>query len=622
MVEQQIQLLSQETIDKIAAGEVIERPASIIKELVENSIDANATAITVEIKDGGISLLRVSDNGSGILHDEIPRAFMRHCTSKIKSASDLSQLHSLGFRGEALSSIAAVASVELMTKAASEIIGTRYVIEGGKELSYEEVGLPGGTTFVVRQLFFNTPARKKFLKSASTEGSYIFDLIERFAISHPHIAFRLIVNGTEKLSTSGNGKQIDAIYQVYGREIAKKLLPIHVENEYFVLKGWIGEPSITRGNRGLESFFVQTRYIKSKLLSQAVEEGYRGFLMQHQYPFCALSFQFDGQDVDVNVHPTKQEVRFENETQIYQIIVSEIQKVLTHREDIAEVTLVKPDIKEQTKEQATEKTTSYEPFEKTRLEKFKKILQNEIQKDSPYQKRYEEYYEKNKEKKSLTLEKQKDSKLVNKTSVKVEQLSFLTEEAKKRHRYIGQLFQTYWMIEYDEKLYVIDQHAAHEKVLYERFLKELKDKEMISQKICPPLIVTLSPKEIDLLEQKTELFESIGFEFASFGGKEYVINAVPGNLYQLDCKELFFELLKESEHIEDAKLSSVVLDKVAQVSCKAAVKGNHFMSEAEANKLIEELLSLEQPYHCPHGRPTMISLSQYEVEKLFKRIVS
>lgn len=639
-----INVLSQETIDKIAAGEVVERPASVAKELIENSIDAGATAISVEIKGGGIEYLRITDNGVGIEKDQIPVAFLRHSTSKIKDAEDLNNVHSLGFRGEALSSISAVSKVELITKTKDNLLGASYIIEGAKEVSLSDVGAPDGTTFIIRQLFYNTPARKKFLKAESTEGSYVFDVVEHLALSHPEISFKLIINGKEKLMTSGNGSLSDTIYQIYGRQIAANILDISYEDELFSITGYIGLSVIARGNRAFEHFFVNDRYIKSNNLSRACEEGYYGFLMGHQYPFFVLNIDCIDGAVDVNVHPTKQEVRFENESKVCEILTKAINSRLRRREDVVEAKVeeekprfnntfntIIPEPIEKTSsvnksfsvEKATPLDTSSdeliadyksessseqeikpvklpEPFEKNRLEAIKASITSQIRKDTPYEKKFAEK---------------------NSGGEKYEQISFLTREAVKEHKIIGQVFDTYWIIEYDKNMYIIDQHAAHEKVLFEKTMARLKNKEMTSQMVSPPVIISLSQQDILLYERYHEAFESLGYRVESFGGNELAITAVPGNLFSLDPKQFFLEALADCQSYKASDSFDIIVERVASMSCKAAVKGNNKLSLPEIKTLINDLLELDNPYHCPHGRPTMISFSEYELAKKFKRIV-
>ena len=598
-----IALLTQDTIDKIAAGEVVERPSSVVKELVENAIDAKATAITIEIKDGGISFIRISDNGCGIEKSEVPLAFLRHSTSKIRSVEDLMCVSSLGFRGEALSSIAAVSRVELITKTPESLTGVRYQIEGSKEVAFEEIGAPDGTTFLIKDLFYNTPARKKFLKSAQTEGSYIADMVEKLALSHPDISFKFIQNNQTKLHTSGNGNVKDLIYHVFGREISSEVLPVQMENEIFSVSGYIGKPVITRGNRNYEIYFINGRYIKSQLLSKAMEEAYKSFLMQHQYPFCVLYFEFKGESLDVNVHPTKMELRIDRNTEVYQLLCDGIYEVLSHKEMIPEV----PVVEEQKVQIVREyKENIPEPFEERRLNQ----IRASIQKDSPYEVKYPE---RRVEHMSRVAE-----------NITLESLSseFLTKDAKKKHRIIGQLFKTYWLVEFEDKLFIVDQHAAHEKVLYERTIATLKEKEYTSQTISPPMILSLDANEILMLEKYKDQIERMGYEVESFGGKEYMISAVPANLFHIDIKDLFIEMLDDFSNLSGRETPELILEKVASMSCKAAVKGNQTLSFSEFDALVEELLTLDNPYNCPHGRPTIISMTKYEIEKKFKRVVS
>lgn len=633
MVRNKIAVLEKSTIDKIAAGEVVERPSSVVKELVENAIDAGASAITVEIKDGGKSYIRITDNGCGIPEDELSVAFMRHSTSKLRDASELADIHTLGFRGEALSSISAVSRVEMITKPADTLMGVRYVIEGSKEVSLDKIGAPDGTTIMVYQLFFNTPARKKFLKTDTTETSYISELMERLALSHPDISFCFISNKKEKIHTSGNGNLMDTIYQIYGRQIASNLLTVEKETDLLKVSGFIGNSNVARGNRSLENFYINGRYIKSPLLSKSVEEGYVGYLMQHQYPFCVLMITTKEASVDVNVHPTKQEVRFDDEMAIADIFKSLIFERLHQREDIAEVTLdenvqaaplrkttendaTDPGSESMTCEPESKKEETIievapEPFEKSRLEKMRQKITAQIHADTPYERKYQEYYQ----------EKEKEQDQSREEKVTYEQTSFLSEQARAKHRIIGQVFDTYWLIEHDNKLYIIDQHAAHEKVLFERMMKQLQDKEMTTQYVSPPIIVSLTRAEQDILKRYEEVFSELGYVISSFGGNEFAIEGVPGNLFSFDVKEFFMELLASCGELKGNDGHDMIVEKVASMSCKAAVKGNNRLSYPEIEELLDELLSLENPYHCPHGRPTIIAMTKYELEKKFKRIV-
>ena len=640
-----IALLSQETIDKIAAGEVVERPSSVVKELVENAMDAGASAITVEIKDGGISLIRITDNGCGIPKEEVPLAFLRHSTSKIRSAEDLMCIHSLGFRGEALSSIAAVSRVEMITKTADALTGTRYVIEGSKEITNEEIGAPDGTTFLVRDLFYNTPARRKFLKTAQTEGTYISDMLEKLALSHPDISFKYINNNQTRLHTSGNGKKRDLIYHIYGREIAAALLEVNYEGEFFSLSGYIGKPTINRGNRNYENYFINGRYIKSSLLSKSIEEAYHNFLMQHQYPFTVLYFSFPGDALDVNVHPTKMELRFGHNQEIYKELCDVLFGILSHKELIPEVP-VEEDKKKNLP--PVYKEPIPEPFEKRRINEIRKQhhqppipeeppkpkaapLITKTPAFSPYVPQETkppvvrepfEPFSQREEEAAPSVAAPKKEPVVEQLTLAAASPDFLTDDARKKHRIIGQLFKTYWLIEYEDKLYIMDQHAAHEKVLFERMMAKLKEKEFTSQAISPPIVLSLDAHEQEMLETYLPEIKKFGYEIENFGGREYMISAVPDNLYHIDMKDLFIEMLDDFSNLTGRQTPELILEKVATMSCKAAVKGNNKLSLPEVDALMTELLTLENPFCCPHGRPTIISMSKYEIEKKFKRIVS
>lgn len=640
-----IAILNQETIDKIAAGEVVERPCSVVKELVENAIDAGSTAITVEIKEGGISFIRITDNGCGIERDQVAVAFYRHSTSKIRSAEDLLTVKSLGFRGEALSSISAVARVELITKTYDELTGTRYVIEGSKELSNEEIGAPDGTTFIVKDLFYNVPARRKFLKTAQTEGSYISDMVEKLALSHPDISFKFINNNQTKLHTSGNGNRKDIIYHIFGREISSSLLEVKHECEYFKVEGFIGKPVITRGNRNYENYFINGRYVKSNILSRAIEEAYKSFLMQHQYPFTVLYFTFFS-ELDVNVHPTKMELRFDNNNEIYVELCDTIYAILSHKEMIPEVPVDSTPAPKKIVHEYKEPIP--EPFEKRRINEVRAAESRSVYGQSVTSAAkapaVNEQLTDNTSK--LQTAKASASALVAGTGNSVELTPetstayepaqvvtgtqqtlgdydkvFLTESSKKQFSIIGQLFKTYWLIEFEDKLYIIDQHAAHEKVLYEKTMARLANKDFTSQRISPPIVMTLDARESEMLEKYRPQIEQFGYEVEHFGGKEYMISAIPDNLFNIDMKDLFIEMLDDFSNATGRQTPDIITEKVASMSCKAAVKGNDKLTLPEINKLIDELLSLDNPYNCPHGRPTIISMSKYEIEKKFKRIV-
>lgn len=655
-----IQILDKSTIDKIAAGEVVERPSSVVKELVENAIDAGASAIAVEIKEGGTSLIRITDNGSGIEKEQVKTAFLRHATSKIERVEDLLSISSLGFRGEALSSISAVSQVELITKTAADFTGIRYRIEGGSEVGFEEIGAPDGTTFLVRNLFYNVPARKKFLKSNQTEAGYISDLMERLALSRPDISFKFINNNQTKLQTSGNTNLKDIIYHVYGRDVTMNLIPVDREINGVRLYGYIGKPLVSRGNRGFENYFVNGRYVKSNIISRAIEEAYKGFVMQHKYPFTVLHLTIDGKMLDVNVHPTKMELRISNQEDVYRFIYMTVNDALNGRELIPIVSFGKEETK---KEERVIPQKAPEPFEKIRLQGMRpqipQALQGKAQQQQqvnqiPQASQISQISEQQKAPQVSGIQPQtgmqppelpaqpqipqEENSMIREEAVynpgqpeklntaSVSQMELfdtklLAKESRSKHKIIGQLFKTYWLVEFEDKLFIIDQHAAHEKVLYERNVKLWKAKEHSSQLISPPLILTLSNKEEEILATYQSYFEELGFEISSFGGKEYSITAVPMNLYGLAQKELFIELIDSLDTMTGKLTPDMIRDKLASMSCKAAVKGNQNLTYQEMDELIGELMTLENPYNCPHGRPTIISMSKYELEKKFKRIV-
>lgn len=653
-----IQVLDQITIDKIAAGEVIERPASIVKELVENAIDAGSTAVTVEIKEGGISFIRITDNGCGIPKEEVPLAFLRHSTSKIRSVEDLTTVATLGFRGEALSSIGAIAQVELITKQRDSMLGTRYQIEGGVEKSIEDAGARDGSTFLIRNIFYNTPARRKFLKTAMTEAGHVNELMIRLALSHPEVSFEFINNGQTKLHTSGNGKLKDTIYSLFGREIAMNLLPVEAECAGLKVTGFVGKPMISRGNRNYENYFINGRYVKSNIIAKAIEDGYKEFIMQHKYPFTVLHFEVNGSDIDVNVHPTKMELRFSNQQHVYNFVFDAIKDAFVEKELIPKVEL--PEVKVPVASSVTPeaKPTQVRPVLPTRtlhqeeknldyfMEKMKERVasyhnqasQAEVKDVSGVHRadaqvnriRETVNYGKSLETKPVTTQVAPKSKLdMSKveTSVVTEQLNLfeeklLTKEAIQEHKIIGQLFDTYWLVEFHEQLYIIDQHAAHERVLYEKTLKGMKTREFTSQYLSPPIILNLTMQEEEVLNTHIDNFANIGFEIETFGGSSYAVRAVPDNLFSIAKKDLLIEMLDSLvEGINSSVAPDLIAEKVASMSCKAAVKGNSRLSRAEVEVLIGELLKLDNPYHCPHGRPTIISMTKRELEKKFKRIV-
>ncbi len=710
-----IKLLDKATIDKIAAGEVIERPMSVIKELLENSIDARSTAITIEIKDGGLNMMRVTDNGCGINSDEVKTAYLRHSTSKITKVEDLDNIMSLGFRGEALSTIAAVSQTEMITKTKEALIGVRYEIHGGNEVSYTEVGVPNGTTIVVRNLFYNTPARKKFLKSAMTEGSYIYDLVQKIALSHPEISFKLIMNGQTKLDTSGNGSLKDVIYQLFGKDITSNLIPVNYEEDDIKLSGFIGKPFISRGNRGFENYFVNKRYIKSNTVNRAIEEGYKTFVMQHKFPFTVLFIELAANDTDVNVHPTKMEFKYNNERKLFEIVSKAVRESLLQRDLIIKET---PNTSEDRrnhlsdKAKDTSKVRPYEPFETARkqtetdfqikdenkpakpyiaqtttkqnealqstlrqvnkvaqkysnsykiLEQLKaneaeakenaalQILREEEKKyqstvegvsihekdtvkntvkenvnaaqenNQPYNPAVNAYI--NNEKATQKMKEEQKRQEISGTQTSLFDDDFLSEQARKSHRVIGQLFDTYWLIEYERNLYIMDQHAAHEKVKYEELIKNLSEKEVFSQQLMPPMVITVSYAERQAILDYYDMFMKLGYDIEEFGGNEFKINAVPSNLYGLHGREMFLEFVSSLIQNNGYVSNDIFVRKLSTMACKSAVKGNMKLSFMEAEALIDSLLKLENPYTCPHGRPTIISISENELEKKFKRIV-
>ena len=695
-----IQVLDPITIDKIAAGEVIERPASVVKELVENAIDAGATAVVVEIKEGGISFMRITDNGCGIDREDVRSAFLRHSTSKIRSVDDLVHIGSLGFRGEALSSISAVSQVELITKTKDQTFGTLYRIAGGKEEDLEDTGAPDGTTFIIRQLFYNTPARRKFLKTPMTEASHVGDLMTRLALSHPHISFQFINNGQSKLHTSGNGKLKDVIYHIYGREIAANLLNADYESNGIKITGFLGKPVISRGNRNFENYYINGRYAKNNIIARAIEDGYKDFTMQHKYPFVVLHIEIDGEHVDVNVHPTKMELRFNNQQEVYNTIYAAIEQGLHEKQLIPHVEMPEPKAAPVRTEQKVKKPVIPPPQErnldyfmdkmkervmaeyeerkasKDSLQKNQESLQNqasdmqqntaESKKDALQNvKRESQYISKNaeqagmynvvrEEKNVYMAEKQlsspeeanvvpeessvipEQSQEQNKQNVQQEYTdiaknakqmelfedNLLTREAMQKYKVVGQVFETYWLVEYGNNLYIIDQHAAHERVLYEKTLKSMKTREFTSQMISPPIVLTLGMQEAELLETYMDQFTRIGFEIEEFGQDSYAVRAVPDNLFSIAKKDLLMEMIDSLSDEITRNLSLDLIDeKIASMSCKAAVKGNMKLSIQEVDALIGELLSLDNPYHCPHGRPTIIAMTKRELEKKFKRIV-
>lgn len=640
-----IQLLDQKTIDNIAAGEVIERPASVVKELVENAVDANANAITVEIKDGGMTLIRVTDNGIGIPKDQVKTAFLRHATSKIRSVEDLLSVSSLGFRGEALSSISAVAQVELVTKTAESFSGVSYKIYGGEEEAFDDIGAPDGTTFLVKNLFYNTPARRKFLKSAITEAGYVEQMMVHIALSHPKISFKFIHNNKNKIYTSGNGKVKDIIYHIYGRDVAGALIPVQAQSEDVKVTGFVAKPYVSRGNRNYESYFINGRYIKSSIIYKAIEEGYRTFTMKHRYPFVCLDFKINQELLDVNVHPTKMEIRFRNGREIYELVVDTVKEALLQKDLVQDVLRETPKKKEQPK---TKEVKKPEPFEVNRrkeetqkmdqtMKDFAKMRQSQTNQQGHRAKPEGMKQDRLKSESSQTAKKPTYAGL-NYNTQKKEFPQYKTDElssnqmtlredpvfsvqARPDRKILGQLFKTYWLIEYEDQLFIMDQHAAHEKVNYERLMKNFKEKEIYSQRLEPPMVVTVSMMEAEALERYKDAFAGLGFTIESFGGNEYCIREVPANLYGIGERDLFMELLDAVSQENGTMDTEVIASKIATMACKMSIKGNQRISLMEVEHLLDELMKLENPYQCPHGRPTIIKMSKYEIDKKFKRIV-
>lgn len=645
----EIRLLDSNTIDKIAAGEVVERPSSVVKELVENAMDAGADAITVEIRDGGCSFIRVTDNGDGIEKDQIRKAFFRHATSKISTAEDLYHIHSLGFRGEALSSIAAVSMVELITKTKDSLTGIHYRLDGGVEKEFSEIGAPEGTTMIARELFFNTPVRKKFLKTPATEGSYVSDLMEHMALSRPDVAFQFMVNGNVRFHTSGNGDLKEIIYRIYGREIAGQLLPFHAQMEGVSIDGFLGSPSVVRSNRNFEFFFVNGRYIRSPLLSKGLEAGYKAWLMQHKFPFALLHLTSDPENIDVNVHPSKMEVRFSDQPGLYAFLEEQVREAMHRREMIPDVKLDEPaagrkkeqpapkeqKVKEEQTKRETQKETAVPPMPPVAPRKpvpaadegRKAGPEKEVSPNpEPAAREKKEKPEAPQPFETARRSRQLQEEEAQYTVSEAKQMELfdgklLSEEAAKSYQIIGQVFDTYWLVQYEDRLLIIDQHAAHEKVKYEALVKKLREGQVDSQNLAPPMILNLSAMEAHTLQEYGDYFARMGFEIEDFGGNAVAVRAVPCDLYGHYEKDFLQGILDELEEEPPRGTPAIIAEKLASMACKSAVKGNMRISTKEMEALLDQLLSLENPYHCPHGRPTIITMSKYELEKKFKRIV-
>ena len=645
----EIRLLDSNTIDKIAAGEVVERPSSVVKELVENAMDAGADAITVEIRDGGCSFIRVTDNGDGIEKDQIRKAFFRHATSKISTAEDLYHIHSLGFRGEALSSIAAVSMVELITKTKDSLTGIHYRLDGGVEKEFSEIGAPEGTTMIARELFFNTPVRKKFLKTPATEGSYVSDLMEHMALSRPDVAFQFMVNGNVRFHTSGNGDLKEIIYRIYGREIAGQLLPFHAQMEGVSIDGFLGSPSVVRSNRNFEFFFVNGRYIRSPLLSKGLEAGYKAWLMQHKFPFALLHLTSDPENIDVNVHPSKMEVRFSDQPGLYAFLEEQVREAMHRREMIPDVKLDEPaagrkkeqpapkeqKVKEEQTKRETQKETVVPPMPPVAPRKpvpaadegRKAGPEKEVSPNpEPAAREKKEKPEAPQPFETARRSRQLQEEEAQYTVSEAKQMELfdgklLSEEAAKSYQIIGQVFDTYWLVQYEDRLLIIDQHAAHEKVKYEALVKKLREGQVDSQNLAPPMILNLSAMEAHTLQEYGDYFARMGFEIEDFGGNAVAVRAIPCDLYGHYEKDFLQGILDELEEEPPRGTPAIIAEKLASMACKSAVKGNMRISTKEMEALLDQLLSLENPYHCPHGRPTIITMSKYELEKKFKRIV-
>lgn len=643
----EIHVLDSQTVDKIAAGEVVERPLNVVKELVENAIDASAAAITVEIKEGGIAFVRVTDNGCGIEGGQVEKAFLRHATSKIRTAEDLTGVVSLGFRGEALSSIAAVSKVELITKTRDCLTGVRFCMEGGREGTIEEIGAPDGTTVIVRNLFFNTPVRKKFLKQPVTEAGYISDLMEHLALGRPDVSFQYIQNGQVRFHTSGNGDLKEVIYRIYGRDVAANLVEIKSEIPAMRISGFLGKPILNRSNRNFETYFLNGRYIKSRTVAKAIEDGFREYLMQHKYPFTLVHLELDPEAVDVNVHPNKMDVRFTDSMEVYDFISSSIAAALRVREMIPEAVLAE----EQKRKTAEKLEKAPEPFEVKRQAQQAAAFPPVQRVEEPVE--YHVAAQKAESAKTDTANgirrvfgggkpfgtavepvaapggiiKASETVIVEKpVQMDLFEEKILSPEARGEYKILGQIFDTYWLVAFKDKLFFVDQHAAHEKVKYERLMKQYQERQILSQNLNPPVVVSLTGREETVFQEYEEYFKELGFEIEEFGGSEYALRSVPVDLYGCGEKQLFQAVLDELVDSPGGSTAkggnpAVVAEKIASMSCKAAVKGNMRMSFAEMEALIDELLTLQNPYNCPHGRPTIFSMSKYEIEKKFKRIV-
>ena len=673
-----IVLLDDLTINQIAAGEVIERPANVVKELVENSLDANATSVSVEIENGGITYMRITDNGKGIEPDDIDLAFERHATSKIRRAEDLVRVSTMGFRGEALASIAAIAKVEMVTRTKNNETGTKVIVEGGNILSKEECGAPIGTTITIRELFYNTPVRYKFLKKDFTEGGYIETAVERIALIHPEVGFKLINNKKEVLHTSGNGNMTDVVYNVFGKDIASNLVDVNFQYENIRVTGVVGKPEIARSNRSNQMFYVNGRFIKDKTLSAAAEEAYRTMIPHGKFGFCILNINIPPEQVDVNVHPAKLEVRFSEEGKVFKAIHYAIKNTLLGvdlvRED--DDNNYVPDVKNITSEDSSKNTdtfgskvvpisenvapkrTLFDIF-KGKQEKNNAVKEEEL-KDNEYI--IEVTQKEEKEKKSFmnNLTTNSESKITRPIEIKnpeeIENLHKLETNTKTdenanveskdtnntitdegqvntffekdfsdkapipEYKILGVAFDTYILLQMDEDIYILDQHAAHERVLYEKIKENFYrsgGKEV--QMLLLPDILEVSKRDMHMIKDHIDLFEQAGFALEEFGENTIKINGVPVICYEMDTKALFMDILDGIDITTRTNKQDIEEKFIATVACKAAVKANMKLDEREIRGLLDQMLLLDNPFTCPHGRPTAIRITKYEIEKKFGR---
>ncbi len=635
-----INILSKETIDKIAAGEVAERPESVVKELLDNSIDSGATVINIELKKGGTELIRVTDNGSGIEKEDVRPAFFRHATSKLKTAEDLMHISTMGFRGEALNSIAAVSRVEMITKVNDSLTGILYRIESGKEKLFTEVGAPTGTTVAVKDFLYSVPVRRQFLKSAQTETSYALNTAEIIALAHPEISISFIADGRNMLSTPGSGRMKDVIYIVYGSNTAANLIEIDQNIQGIRVLGYAVKPVINRSRRDEEIFFVNGRPVKSDVLTKAAEDAFSPYMMQHRFPVFFLNVEIDTGQVDVNIHPRKAEVRFSDPQRVYNAVFETISNAIEKKELVIDAyskeNKTPPAMHAFSSKNSGLKTyaVSGKDAEKLRIEPY------EINKKYEYIGNIEEYisgsghnnaYNINSFDKVLnedTADYKTDGHKVTvvengtlKNDDRASEAALINKANADGIRLIGQIFKTYWIIEYKDEMYLIDQHAAHEKVNYERYMRLMKTHSISSQMLYPPLVITLGSKEAMLLDKNLETFYDMGYEIDHAGDRDYVVRAVPSNVPEIGEKKLLMDMI-ESIFEDGGNIGSELLkDKIASMSCKAAIKGGDEISYPEMKALIEEMFMLDNPYACPHGRPTIIKWSKYDIEKLFKRIV-